>query len=67
MQILTINNRNFQKPFRNPSSRTKVKILEEKFFWIPHQKNLVPPAHVALRPGTATLRRSRLYLPSQDL
>jgi hypothetical protein len=42
MQILTINNRNFQKPSRNPSIRTKVKILKEKNFWIAHQKNLVP-------------------------
>jgi hypothetical protein len=32
MQILTINNRNFQKPSRNPSNRTKVKILKQKFF-----------------------------------
>ncbi len=30
MQILTINNRNFQKTSRNPSNRTKVKILKEK-------------------------------------
>ena len=42
MQILTINNRNFQKPSRNPSNRTKVKILKKKKFWIAHQKNLVP-------------------------
>jgi hypothetical protein len=42
MQILTINNRNFQKPSRNPSNRTKVKILKKKIFWIAHQKNLVP-------------------------
>ena len=42
MQILTINNRNFQKPSRNPSNRTKVKILKKKNFWIAHQKNLVP-------------------------
>ncbi len=32
MQILTINNRNFQKPSRNPSKRTKVKILTKKCF-----------------------------------
>ena len=32
MQILTINNRNFQKPSRNPSNRTKVKILK-KIIW----------------------------------
>jgi hypothetical protein len=41
MQILTINNRNFQKPSRNPSNRTKVKILKKKIFGIAHQKNLV--------------------------
>jgi hypothetical protein len=32
MQILTTSNRNFQKPPRNPSNRTKVKILKNKFF-----------------------------------
>jgi hypothetical protein len=32
MQILTINNQNFQKPSRNPSNRTKVKILRKKNF-----------------------------------
>jgi hypothetical protein len=42
MQILTINNRNFQKPSRNPSNRTKVKILKKQMFWIAHQKYLVP-------------------------
>jgi hypothetical protein len=42
MQILTINNRNFEKPSRNPSHRSKVKILKKKNFWIAHQKNLVP-------------------------
>jgi hypothetical protein len=31
MQILTINNRNFLKLSRNPSNRTKVKILKTKF------------------------------------
>jgi hypothetical protein len=42
MQILTINNRNFEKPSRSPSNGTKVKILEKNFFLIAHQKNLVP-------------------------
>jgi hypothetical protein len=42
MQILTINKRNFVKPSRNPSNRTKVKILEKKNFLIAHQKKLVP-------------------------
>ena len=32
MLILTINNRNFQKPPRKPSNRTKVKILKKKIF-----------------------------------
>jgi hypothetical protein len=36
MQILTINNWNFQKLSWNPSNRTKVKILKTKF-WIAHQ------------------------------
>ena len=31
MQILTVNNRNFQKPSWNPSNKTKVKILKKKF------------------------------------
>jgi hypothetical protein len=42
MQILTISNRNFQKPSRKPSNRTKLKILKKKKFWIAHKKNLVP-------------------------
>ncbi len=32
MQILTKNNRNFKKPSRNPSYRTKVKIWDNKIF-----------------------------------
>ncbi len=32
MQILTIKNPNFEKPFSNPSNRTQVNILKEKFF-----------------------------------
>ncbi len=31
MQILSINNRNFLKPSRNPSNKTREKILENKF------------------------------------
>jgi hypothetical protein len=41
MQILTINNQNFQKPSRKPSNRTKVKILEKKIL-DSSSKNLVP-------------------------
>ena len=50
MQILTINNRNFQKPSRKPSNRTKVKILKKKIFWIAHQKNLVLRMLIAQSP-----------------
>jgi hypothetical protein len=42
MQISTIKNQNFEKPSRNPSIRTIVKILEKNFFWISLKKNLVP-------------------------
>ncbi len=41
MQISTKKNRNFEKPFRNPSNRTTVNFLK-KIFWISLQKNLVP-------------------------
>ncbi len=32
MQILTIKNPNFEKPFRNPSNRTQVNILKKTKF-----------------------------------
>ncbi len=32
LQILTIRNQNFQKPYRSPPKRTKVNILKEKNF-----------------------------------
>ncbi len=32
MQISTIKNQNLEKPSRNPSNRTTVKILKKKFF-----------------------------------
>ncbi len=42
MQILPIKNQNFEKPSRNLSNRSKVKILKKKIFWISQKKNLVP-------------------------
>jgi hypothetical protein len=42
MQISTIKNKNFEKPFINPSNRTKVNFLKKKNFWVSLQKNLVP-------------------------
>jgi hypothetical protein len=41
MQISTIKNPNFEKPFRNPSYRTQVNSLKKKF-WDISSKNLVP-------------------------
>jgi hypothetical protein len=42
MQISPIKNQNFEKPSRNLSERTTVKILKEKIFLDISQKNLVP-------------------------
>ena len=50
MQISPIKYQNFEKPSRNPSNRTKVKILKKKIFWIAHQKNLVPRMLLAQSP-----------------
>jgi hypothetical protein len=41
MQISTLKNPNFEKPFRNPSNRTQVNILKKKFLDI-SPKNLLP-------------------------
>jgi hypothetical protein len=38
MQISPIKNQNFEKPSRNPSNRTKVKILKKKFLDISQKK-----------------------------
>ncbi len=38
MQISPIKNQNFENPSRNPSNRTKVKILKKKIFWLPLKK-----------------------------
>jgi hypothetical protein len=42
MQNFDYKNQNLEKPSRNPSNRTIVKILKEKNFWISLKKNLVP-------------------------
>jgi hypothetical protein len=42
MQISTIKNQNLEKPSKNPSNRTIVKILTNKLFWISLKKNLFP-------------------------
>jgi hypothetical protein len=42
MQISPIKKQNFEKPSRNLSNRTKVKILKKKIFWISLKKKLVP-------------------------
>jgi hypothetical protein len=38
MQISTIKNRNLEKPSKNPSNRTIVKILKKKFLDISQKK-----------------------------
>ncbi len=42
MQISPIKNPNFEKPSRNLSKRTTVKILKKKNFWISLKKNWAP-------------------------
>ncbi len=42
MQISTLKNTNFEKPFRKPSIKTQGHILKKKNLWISLQKNLVP-------------------------
>jgi hypothetical protein len=42
MQISPIKNPNFEKPSKNLSKRTKVKILKKNFFGYLSKKNLVP-------------------------
>ncbi len=42
MQISTIKNQNFEKPFRNPSNRNKVNFLKQNFFGYLTKKILVP-------------------------
>jgi hypothetical protein len=42
MQISTIKNQNLEKPSRNTSNRTIVKILKKKNFGISLKNNLVP-------------------------
>ena len=49
MQISPIKNQNFEKPSRNLSNRTKVKILKKTFLDI-SQKNLVPRMLTAQSP-----------------
>ena len=51
MQISPIKDQNFEKPSRNLSNRTKVKILEKIFFGISLKKNLVPRMLTAQSPG----------------
>jgi hypothetical protein len=41
MQISTIKNQNLEKPSRNPSNWTIVKILKKTNFWICLKKSLV--------------------------
>jgi hypothetical protein len=62
MQILTINNQNFQKPSSKPSNRTQVKILKKTNFWIANQKNLIP--HMFSHRGN--IRTSKFWRKSKE-
>jgi hypothetical protein len=62
MQILPIKNKNFEKPSRNLSNRTKVKILKNKIFWISLKKNLVP----RLLSHCGNIRTSKFWRKSKE-
>jgi hypothetical protein len=62
MQILPIKNKNFEKPSRNPSNRTKVKILRKKNLGISLNKNLVP--HMLSHRGN--VRTSKFWRKSKE-
>jgi hypothetical protein len=62
MQLSPIKNQNFEKPYRNLSDRTKVKILTKKKFLDVSQKNLVP--HMLSHRGN--VRTSKLWQKSKE-
>jgi hypothetical protein len=62
MQISPIKNQNFEKPSRNLSDRTKVKICEKKFFWISLKKNLV----LRMLSHRGNVRTSKFWRKSKD-
>jgi hypothetical protein len=62
MQISTIKNQNFEKPFINSSNRTKVNFLRKKFFWVSLQKNLVP----RMLSHRENVRTSKFWRKSKD-
>jgi hypothetical protein len=62
MQILTMNNRNFQIHSRNPSNRTKVKILGKKFLDSSLKKNLV----LRMLSNRGNVRTSKFWQKSKE-
>ncbi len=62
MQISPIKNLNFEKPSKNLSDRTKVKILKKKKFWISLNKNLV--LHMLSHCGN--VRTSKFWRKSKE-
>ncbi len=65
MQISTIKNRNFEKPFRNPPNRTNVKFLKKIFFWISLQQNLL--LHMLSHRENGENRRKRSEIIFENL
>ncbi len=49
MQISTIKKPNFEKPFRNPSNKIQVNILEKKVFGYLSRKNWFPVCSVTAK------------------
>jgi hypothetical protein len=63
MKISPLKNQNFEKPSRNLSNRTKVKILKEKNFWISLKKNLVP----RMLSHRGNVRTSKFWRKSKEI
>jgi hypothetical protein len=66
MQISPIKNKNFEQPSRNPSNRTKVKILKKNFFGYLSTKNLVPRM-LSHRGNSGENRRKRCEIFFENL
>jgi hypothetical protein len=62
MQISTIKNLNFEKPFRNPSDRTKVQLIEKKIWGISLQKIFIP----RMLSHRENVRTSKFWRKSKD-
>jgi hypothetical protein len=67
MQISSIKNQNFEKPSRNQSNRTKVKILEKNFFGYLSKKIWSVTAEMFEHRNSDENRRKRSEICSENL